>query len=118
MATPSLIQTLNANASRSPDEIVKVLGNKGWIAFKTMTQDQYQFLVGKVCVVVADNGDRNRNGGFWRITSLNEDWVYPQSWDPSTPLRLQEFWFKLLEEWTEDDLPDPSLGRHAGQDPG
>ena len=113
-----LIETLNANVAKSPDEIVTALTNKGWIAYKHMTQDQYRNLVGKVCVVVADNHPDDQNGGFWRVSVFNENWIYPREWNPATRQGLTEFWFKLLEEYTDGDLPDPSLGRYAGQDAG
>jgi hypothetical protein len=109
----TLLAVLAANAHKTPDQIAAALKSSGWIAFKDMTQEQYNFLVGKYCVVVADNHTDDQHGGFWRVTGRTERWPYPASWNPRTRQGLTEFWFKLYEEYTDGDLPHRSLGRYG-----
>lgn len=64
----SLIGLLNANATKTPDEIVTALATKGWILGADMTQDQYDALH------EGPDGGRVRLTCWQDYTDLNQWW--------------------------------------------
>lgn len=104
MAT-SLLNILQSNADKTPDEIVKALNSQGWIHFEHLTQEQANELHDK-CMVLVEwmphygrfviNQTPGRNWHFWgryEVEYFNT--------------ALANYWGILTENYVDGQFPDP-----------
>ena len=101
----SLIEKLNALVTKTPDEIAAQLHRIGWVKYTSMTEDQYQKMLGKRVVVGADNGGAARP--FWIVAGGSQRDPYTFNWGPNRGSGSDEFWFILQEDYDVDPtFPD------------
>jgi len=99
-----LLDKLNANVGKTPDEIVKAISKQGWVKLIEMTDAQRAYLDQQRCVVGADNGQAPEQ--FWIVAGQDYEWTFHADGWSTENGAYREFWFILHEEYFDGLVPD------------